>query len=167
MLWDNPTDPAHLRGLFALLNFRLGLTSTRSHLENQYSGKMCMRCWFYMVMGAALLMKCGYASGQELAPPARGTPTAATFDWLSPSSLTMVRPQDFNWSQFPLLLNVNENAGYNDNILGLPTGQNGPAHQLRGDSFAQTGVGASTRFYSGAQSFFADASYGVTNYTHD
>jgi len=120
-----------------------------------------------MVMGAALLMKCGYASGQELAPPARGTPTAATFDWLSPSSLTMVRPQDFNWSQFPLLLNVNENAGYNDNILGLPTGQNGPAHQLRGDSFAQTGVGASTRFYSGAQSFFADASYGVTNYTHD
>ncbi len=70
-----------------------------------------------------------------------------------------------NWSDLPVQFTVSESAGYNSNVLSLPTGT--PSSLVRGDFQSISSYGASTKAYWGGQQLFADGSLGLTRYLRD
>jgi len=67
----------------------------------------------------------------------------------------------------PFKLLANQTFGYNDNVFLVPNGAPLPAGTTRGDSFSTTTVGAAASVPLGAQTFFANGTYGITRYAHD
>ncbi len=97
--------------------------------------------------------KAGLATALALA---LATPAAALPDW--PASW----PQTFNWSDSPLLLDLHQYGGFNDNILNSP-----PGVQPTASAVSQTGVGATGRLRLGQQFFTAEARVTATDYLDD
>ncbi len=110
------------------------------------------------------MLPIGLASGHAAAAV---SDASAVIDWLSPVPLAWVYPKTFNWSESPVRLNFHDYAGFNDNILGVYPGFALPSNTLKGDWFNRMDVGASTRFYAGAQQIFADATYTTVDYRRD
>jgi hypothetical protein len=125
-----------------------------------------MRRW--LILMAIALPFSTSASGQPA--PAAGT-SGHTLDDLGAEFFS---PNPFgqlnylNWSDLPFTISASQSFGYNSNIVGVAQGQLLPQNTpSRGDLFSTTIGGASTKFYIGAQQFFADGSYGITRYRVD
>ena len=140
------------------------LIGTNKPIEVGDGGADRMRLKRVGILLIAALLASGRAHGEDSVsanvPP-------ASYDWLSPNPLAWTLPNTFNWSESPIRINAHEYVGYNDNILNQAQNYQLPPGQRAGDPFTKTSVGASTMFYAGAQQFFGDASYTVTNYRHD
>jgi hypothetical protein len=68
-------------------------------------------------------------------------------------------PLAFNWSESPLLIDLHQYGGFNDNILNSPPGVKPTASAV-----SQTAVGALGRMFVGAQKFFIDGRIGATDF---
>ena len=72
-----------------------------------------------------------------------------------------------NWADLPFQLSMNQSLTYNSNVFNTPVG-NASLTALYGSPvgtfISQTNVTASTKFYWGAQQFFADGTYGLYRY---
>lgn len=105
----------------------------------------------------------GHAQGKAVAAVALAlalalaTPAAAL-----PQDWPISWPQTFNWSDSPVLLDLHQYGGFNDNILNSP-----PGVQPKASALSQTGVGATARLRLGQQAFTASASLTATDYLDD
>jgi len=68
----------------------------------------------------------------------------------------------FNWSESPLLLDLHQYGGFNDNILNTA-----PGGRPTASSFSQTALGATGRLRLGQQAFTARARVAATDYLDD
>jgi hypothetical protein len=71
-------------------------------------------------------------------------------------------PLAFNWSDSPLLLDLHQYGGFNDNILNAA-----PDQTPRASAFSQTAFGALGRVNLGSQKVFADARFTATDFLED
>jgi hypothetical protein len=74
----------------------------------------------------------------------------------------LVWPFAFNWSDSPLLIDLHQYGGFNDNILN-----SAPGVKPTASAFSQTAVGALGRVSIGSQRFFADARVAATDFLDD
>ncbi len=113
---------------------------------------------FPQVLLAAFLATTAVAQAQD----APALPVKAAAEGWRPAS------EYSNWiDNLPFKVLFNQSLGYNDNLLLLPNGAIPPANAQRGDAYSTTTFGLFSRFSLGANTFFANGTYGLSRYEHD
>src|SRR5260221_8630418 len=134
------------------------LAGPPSDLARGFSRAGSLMRFFPQFLLAAFLASSAVAQAQD----APALPVKAVDDGWRPAS------ENPNWiDNLPFKVLFDQSLRYNDNLLLLPNGAAAPANAQRGDAYSVTTFGLFSRFPLGANTFFANGTYGLSRYEHD